>query len=54
MNLKFSTGKITGSLTRKKFEKKKILHNKINVNDKMCMCPCRGYMRTIISCIPIT
>ena len=42
------TGKITGSLTRKKF------HNKINVNDKMCMCPCRGYMRTIIRCIPIT
>ena len=42
------TGKITGSLTRKKF------HNKINVNDKMCMCPCRGYMRALIRCIPIT
>ena len=42
------TGIITGSLTRKKF------HNKINVNNKMCMCPCRGYMRTIIMCIPIT
>lgn len=42
------TGKITCSLTRKKF------HNKINVNYKMCMCPCRGCMRTIIRCIPIT
>lgn len=41
------TGKITGSLTRKKF------HNKININDKMCMCPCRGNMRTIMTCIPI-